>query len=122
MKYKVTFKKEVGKKRKSVDVLFSADTYGNVEEQFFKYCEENEIPMGVGEYVIRPTTITDLIINKECGIWYLITCIEVDIDDKEFKRYVLIESDNDINARKEIEEIVEVKSISSTKFVDVICQ
>jgi len=78
--------------------------------------------MSIGEYVIRPTTITDIIVNKEAGIWYLITCIEEDIDGKEFKRYVLIESDNDINARKEIEEIVEVKSISSTKFIDVICQ
>lgn len=119
MNYKVTFKKEVGKKRKSVDVLFSADTYGHVEEQFFTYCEENSIPMSIGEYVIRPTTITDLIVSKECGIWYLITCIETDVDDKEFKRYVLIEAENDIEARKEIEEIVEVKSISSTKFIDV---
>jgi len=121
MKFKVSFKKEVEGKIKAVWVLISSDTYGHAEEQFFNYCEEHEIPMSLGEYKIVPTKITDIIVNKECSNWYLITYVDT-CDDKEVSFQALIESDNDINARKEIEEIVNVKSTVSTKYIDVICQ
>jgi len=120
-KFKVSFKREIEGKKKTQSVLFSGANYGDVETQFYNYCEENEIAITIEDYKIVPSNITDIIVHDEgVGVYWLITCIEEDLDSKATKRYVLIEAQNDIEARKEIEEIVEVKSTVLTNFIDVI--